>query len=349
MGIERLSANPLLRPEDVPARAEGREVLCTLNPGAVRLGEEILLLVRIGERPGGDPRYLNYLYFDPDAGEEKVEHIARDDPALDASDPRLCLYKGRVVLTSLSYLRVARSTDGVRFTFDPQPAIVPSTPYDMFGCEDPRITGIEGRYYVVYTAVSDKGVAAAMAITEDFRRFEKFDRLIFPPYQKDVALFPQKVGGLYACRHRPYATMFNPASIWTAYSPDLHCWGHHAMTLAPVPGTWEGQRLGCGAQPLPTDHGWLEIYHAVDESGRYCLGAMLSDLDRPERVIGRSRRPVLEPEADYERAGVYADCVFANGIVAEADGTLRIYYGAADRICAGAVTTVAEMVHAARS
>jgi predicted GH43/DUF377 family glycosyl hydrolase len=253
-----------------------------------------------------------------------------------------------MLLATMSHLRVARSRDGVRFTMDAAPAIYPSTPYETYGCEDPRIVGVGGRYLITYTAVSNRGVTVALASTEDFVSFERHG-VIFPPYQKDVAIFPERVGGLYACRHRPYMSEFNPASIWTAYSPDLVSWGRHAMTHAPTAGTWEAGRVGCGAPPIRTDEGWLELYHACDAAGRYCLGAMLSDLDRPERVIAHSRRPVLEPMADYEAVGIYGQCVFSNGVVADGDGTLTVYYGAADKVCAAALTSVAEMIDAAKS
>ena len=116
-----------------------------------------------------------------------------------------------------------------------------------------------------------------------------------------------------------------------------------------MPNTWESDRVGAGAPPIRTDEGWLEIYHAADANGRYALGAMLSDLDRPEVIRSRSDRPVLEPVEPYEQAGVYANCVFSNGVLAEPDGRLTIYYGAADAICAAALTTVEEMVAAAEN
>ena len=100
--------------------------------------------------------------------------------------------------------------------------------------------------------------------------------------------------------------------------------------------------------PIRTDAGWLEIYHAADSAGRYHLGAMLSDLDHPERLITRGRSPGMEPRMDYELAGVYGNCVFSNGLVVAGDGTMIVYYGAADSICAGAVTTVDEMIAAAK-
>jgi len=345
--LERLESNPLLTPEDVKPTQKGLRILCTLNPAAVRFGDEVLLLVRVGERAPDEDDCVTYLRFDADSGELKTERIARDDDDLDCSDPRGYFYRGRMLLTSLSHLRVARSRDGEHFTFDDQPAIFPTTPYEAYGCEDARITFIDGRYLVTYTAVSDRGVTVAMASTEDFVTFRKHG-LIFPPYQKDVCIFPRKVRGSYVCRHRPFKSEFNAACIWTAYSQDLMGWGHHEMTLAPAPGTWEADRVGAGAPPVWTEEGWLEIYHAADAAGRYALGAMLSDLEHPERVISRSSRPVLVPEADYERTGVYRDVVFCNGLVADEDGTLWVYYGAADRVCAAAVTSVQEMVAAAK-
>ncbi|HUS92731.1 MAG TPA: glycoside hydrolase family 130 protein [Phycisphaerae bacterium] len=346
--LKRLDANPLLTPDDLAPTRDGLEVMCTLNPGAVRFGDETLLLVRVGERAPNEPGYVCYVRYDPDAGETTVCRIAEDDPDLEVTDARGYFLRGRMLLTSMSHLRLARSTDGVHFRFDPQPAIYPATPYEAYGCEDPRVTFLDGQYLITYTAVSDRGVAVALAATTDFVRFERLG-VIFPPYQKDVCIFPEKVRGLYVCRHRPYKSEFNPASIWTAYSPDLLSWGRHERTLAPTPGTWEAERVGCGAPPIRTDDGWLEIYHAADATGRYHLGAMLSDAEHPERVLTRSRRPVMGPEADYELKGVYGNCVFSNGLIVEDDGTMTVYYGAADRICAAAVTTVAEILAAARN
>jgi len=348
--MKRFDENPLLTPRDVRPTQDGLEVLCTLNPAAVRFGGQVLLLVRVGESPPAEAACASYLYFDADAGRTRIGRVSRDDADFKPVDNRKFFYRGRMRLTSMSHLRVARSTDGLAgraFKFDPQPALFPATPYESYGCEDARITMIDGRYYITYTAVSDRGVAVALASTEDFRSFARHG-LIFPPFQKDVAIFPEKVGGMYVCRHRPHQSDFNDACIWTAHSPDLLSWGRHEMTLAPRPGTWEAGRVGCGAPPIKTNEGWLEIYHAADGNGRYCLGAMLSDLERPQRVVCRGGMPVLEPQAEYELAGVYGNCVFSNGLIAAADGTLTVYYGAADRVSAAAVTTLGEMLAAAR-
>jgi len=347
MKLIRLDTNPILRPEDLDPPGDGLEILCTLNPAAVRFDGEILLLVRVGQRAIPAEDHVSYLYYNAETGAREVHRIPKDDPDLTTRDGRGCYYRGRMVLSSLSHLHVARSRDGRNFAFDPAPAIVPTTRYEAYGCEDARITFINGRYYITYTAVSEHGVTVMMASTEDFVSFEKHG-LIFPPYQKDVVIFPRRIRGMYVCRHRPYGSKFNDPCIWTAWSPDLLSWGAHEMTLAPIPDTWASQRLGCGGVPIETPHGWLEIFHAADGEGRYCLGAMLSDLDNPQKVIAHSTDPVLEPEMPYELHGVFANCVFSNGLIADDDGTLTVYYGAADRICAAALSTVDEMVAAAK-
>ena len=348
MAVVRSDANPILSPGDLAATREDLEVMWTLNPGAVRFEGDVLLLVRVGEKPreanDGMARVVTY---DAESDDLKTTAFRKDDPDLDAGDTRLLKYRGKYFIRSLSHLRIARSKDGRNFTFDPSPALFPSTPYESFGCEDPRIVHIDGKYFIVYSSVSERGVTISLASTEDFQIFKRHG-VIFPPYNKDVAVFPRKIRGKYVCRHRPHMSDFNDACIWTAYSPDMYCWGYHEMTLAPRPGTWEAERVGCGAPPIHTAEGWLDIYHACGDDGVYRLGAMLSDLEYPEKVIARSSRPVLEPQADYEITGIFGNAVFSNGLVADEDGTLTIYYGAADTVCAAAVTTIDEMIAVAK-
>jgi len=344
----RMGSNPILTPRDVAATHDGLEVFCTFNPAAARFGDEILLLVRVGEKPLDEPGFVSTVIYDAAAGVIRIVRIPKDDPDLDASDPRKYRYKGRALLTSMSHLRVARSRDGEHFRFDPNPAIFPATPYEAFGCEDARITRIGEVYYVTYTAVSEMGVTVALATTRDFVRFERLG-VIFPPHNKDVCIFPETIDGRYVCRHRPYKTEFNAACIWTAWSPDLVSWGDHDMTLAPRPGTWTSERVGAGAPPIRTEEGWLEVFHGCDENRRYCLGAMLSDLHQPQRVIACSTRPVLEPLEPYETTGVFDNVVFSNGLVVDDDGRLIVYYGAGDGVCAAATSSVDEMIAAAKS
>ena len=344
--LNRLLENPLLAPSDVEPTRDDLHVLCTLNPGTARYENETILLVRVGERVTQQAGYVSYIYFDEDSQDLKVGHYSRKDPKLSCPDGRLYHYDGKMVLTSMSHLRVARSSDGINFKFDDQPAIYPANAYEAYGCEDPRITKLGDTFYITYTAVSGRGVTVALVSTKDFITFRRHG-IIFPPYQKDVVIFPEKIQGKFVCRHRPYKSEFNQACIWTAYSPDLFSWGFHDLTLSPRADTWDSERVGCGGVPIKTEQGWLEIYHASDNSGKYHLGAMLSDLEEPHKVIARGDTPVFEPQAEYELDGIYGNCVFTNGLIAEPDGELKIYYGAADRICACALTTIDEMIAAA--
>lgn len=348
--FNRLKHNPLLTPASLASTRADFEVLCTFNPGAVRCGKEIILLVRVAERPVPEPGEVATAFFDPDKGQMEVLRVKLDDPDLRYNDPRCFSYKGRNYLTSVSHLRVARSMDGDNFAFAPEPAIFPCTENETFGIEDPRVTEIGGTYYIAASVISDRGVAVALFATTDFRSFNRLS-IMFTTHNKDVCIFPEKVRGMYVCRHRPEASMNTKPSIWTAYSPDLECWGRNQFTMGPRPGpdSWEIGRIGCGAPPVKTPEGWLEIYHGASAKGRYCLGAMLSDLDEPHRLISRSDKPVLGPEMPYEMQGLYGNCIFSNGLVADPDGRLTVYYGAADTVCAGAVSTVEEMVLAAKN
>jgi predicted GH43/DUF377 family glycosyl hydrolase len=103
---------------------------------------------------------------------------------------------------------------------------------------------------------------------------------------------------------------------------------------------WDSERVGCGAAPIRTARGWLELYHASDENTRYCTGALLLDLERPWKVIARSREPFLFPEAPYETQGFMPNVVFHNGLTDNGDGTLTLYYGAADDKTCGAIVSI---------
>src|SRR5690606_27672755 len=101
---------------------------------------------------------------------------------------------------------------------------------------------------------------------------------------------------------------------------------------------------GGGAVPIKTPKGWLEIYHGADEQQRYTLGLLLAELDAPERVIARSKQPILSPDAPYEREGFFGNVVFTCGALAEPDGRVIIYYGAADEKIAAAETTLDDLL-----
>jgi predicted GH43/DUF377 family glycosyl hydrolase len=339
----RFPENPLLTPASFEALGEDHAIIGVFNAGVVRLGAETLLLVRVAERPGPLRRdQVEAWYFDADREEMQKRVFAREDPALDLSDPRLIVTPEAIYLTSLSYLRVARSRDARTFRLDAGVLLRPERAWEAFGLEDPRITRIGDTCYIQYVGVSRQGICTCLAATRDFRRVERLG-IIFGPENKDVAIFPERIEGRYYALHRPTSPFSLKNEMWIAESPDLVCWGRHRHCLGLRPGHWDGCRIGAGAPPLRIEQGWLAIYHGADQDERYCLGAALLDAREPWRVLARSARPILKPEADYECRGFFGRVVFTCGALQEGD-RIRIYYGAADTCMAGAEIPLAEIL-----
>lgn len=247
-----------------------------------------------------------------------------------------------------SHFCVARSKNGVdNWEIDPEPTLLPDPerhPEELWGIEDPRITYVPEleKYAVVYTAYSRSGPAVALALTQDFRHFERCG-VIMPPEDKDAALLPRRIRDRWALIHRPVGPM--GAHIWVSYSPDLTHWGEQKLVLETRRGGWwDSERIGLSPPPLETPEGWLMIYHGVRRtvSGAiYRLGLALLDREKPEKCLLRGDEWVFGPEEPYERFGDVNNVVFPCGYVLEPDGdTLRLYYGAADTCIALATGSV---------
>ncbi len=311
------------------------------NPAAIRHEGEVVLLLRVAEAPRDVPNgSVAAAIYDAQTGRVEIKRWVRHAQEVDVSDPRMLVADGRTWLTSISHLRVARSRDGIQFDVEPEPALSPATAYESFGVEDPRITLIDGTYWINYTAVSPYGIATALASTKDFKAFERHG-IIFPPNNRDVTIFPERIGGRFRALHRPMPSGgggLGEVAIWSASSSDMISWGNHQLVATARSGSWDDSKIGGGAVPFRVRSegvdGWLAVYHGVTKaSGAYSLGALLLDANDPTRVIARSRDPILAPEATYERSGFYGGVVFTCGLLAEED-SVRIYYGAADGVTA---------------
>ncbi|WP_052339383.1 glycoside hydrolase family 130 protein [Gorillibacterium massiliense] len=341
MALTRSELNPILTCRDVPPSRKGWEVIGVFNAGVARLKDEVVLLLRVAERPL--PReadvYLTPLY-NPETNEMEVCRIPRE--GADLSDPRVVKTPEQNYLTSISHIRVARSRDGIRFEVEAVPALEPATEYEAYGIEDPRITPLEGGFIITYSAVSSLGITVPLVYTEDFRSFERRG-LIFHPDNKDVVLFPEKIGGSYYALHRPSASHYAKPDMWLAESPDLEHWGRHRHIAGVRSGMWDDTRIGASAVPIRTEHGWLELYHGADTRNRYCMGAMLFDLDEPWKLVARCGHPFMEPEANYETEGFFGNVVFSCGAFLEGE-TIRLYYGAADSCVAYAEVPLVDVM-----
>ncbi|MCL6518222.1 MAG: glycoside hydrolase family 130 protein [Armatimonadetes bacterium] len=345
MKIVRYPENPLITPKDVPPSRSDFEVACAFNAGVAEYKDEIILLLRVAERAVGDENTVRVptLKCEDESTCIEILEFNRNDPNADFSDPRVIRTSEQVFLTTISHLRIARSKDGRRFTADAKPAIFPDRPSEVYGVEDPRITEIDGLYYIAYKSVSPTGICTSLAVTQDFEHFEK-KGIIFCPENLDVCIFPEKIGGKYVALHRPVPRYIGTPNIWLAHSHDLLHWGDHRFLLGVQRGSWDSGRVGGGAIPIRTEHGWLEIYHAATENHYYCLGALLLDLDKPYKILAKSIEPIMRPEAPYETQGFMPNVVFTCGALTRGD-TLSIYYGAADTVVAGADVSISDILN----
>ena len=337
----RCPANPLLTARDVKPTRPDFVVEGIFNCGAAKYQGEYLLLCRVAESvKSPDSDTLCFPVIKTANGQAVFDTVSlkkSEHPDYDFSDPRtVAVYRGGqrqvIWLTSLSHLRLARSQDGIHFQLDDHPSILPSADTECWGMEDPRISCIDGLYCINYTAVCPNGAATALITTRDFQTFTRRG-LIFLPENKDVALFPEKLGGKYFAFNRPVPFSIGTPDIWLSESEDLLHWGGHRHFCGVSSAGWENGRIGGGAPPFRTEKGWVKIYHAADHNQRYCLGALLLDGSDPSRILAKSKVPLLEPETDYERTGFFGEVVFTCGCLYE-DGVVKLYYGAADdKIC----------------
>ncbi|HSE48242.1 MAG TPA: hypothetical protein VLA96_03440 [Terriglobales bacterium] len=253
----------------------------------------------------------------------------------DGSTLLLCRVEDR---RGLSHLCAARSANGVDgWQIDAEPTLLPDIanhPEEIWGIEDPRITFVPEleQYVVTYTSFARGGPGVSLALTKDFRTFERFG-VVMSPEDKDAALLPRRIGGRWALIHRPMTTL--GVHMWVSYSPDLRYWGEHKLMLqARRGGWWDANKIGLSPPPIETPRGWLVLYHGVRHTASgalYRLGLALFDLEEPQKCLLRGEEWIFGPEAEYERRGDVRDVVFPCGYTLGADGdAINLYYGAAD-------------------
>ncbi len=236
-------------------------------------------------------------------------------------------------------LHVAMSEDGIHFSVNPEPIEIPGTDEELVWEKhryDPRVTHLEGAFYITYCAQTmAETVRIGMARTTDFKSFERFPHQTLP-WSRNCALFPEKIRGRYARVERPMSG--NDAVNFVSYSPDLIHWGDSRPINLRIE-TWMREKWGPGPTPIKTDKGWLLIIHGVWFAANvvYRLGVVLLDLEDPSVVVGQCPEFILTPREYYERCGEVPNVVFSNGAIPEPDGTVKVYYGAADT-CIGLAT-----------
>ncbi len=308
-----------------------------------------VLLKELLAKPESRPtlkRYTKNPILEPVAEHTWEKKAVFNPAAIDEAGTVRILYRA-MGDDDTSVLGYAESRNAFRITERlPDPVYVPRAPFETkrsggnSGCEDPRLTRFDDTYYMLYTAVdaaTPPRVALSTIPADDFlnRRFERFTDpvLISPPGidDKDACLFPEKINGQYVILHRIQPSIdinfvssldFDGATTWLVHNPFIF----------PRPGFWDSKKIGINTAPIKTRAGWLILYHGVSlHDGEYRVGALLLDLNHPEKVIGRSLHPLFEPEKEFERNGIVPNVVFPCGAIVR-DNTLITYYGGADRV-----------------
>ena len=276
------------------------------------------------------------------------------------------------------YFGLAVSSDGYRFErVSDEPVIGPSVEgFDGSTIQDPRMVKMGEWYYITYAArhfpfgqfwapneeqyrppvcpddfprfLRKNATNTGLLLTKDFKTFIRAGRLTDPLLDdRDVVLFPEKVGGKYVMMHRPLEWVgkkygVTQASAWISTAKDLLGF-RRSKLLIKARYDWEAGKLGVNTPPIKTEHGWLTLYHAVGADKYYRLGALLLDLEDPSKVLHRTPEWIMQSEAEYEIEGYYRGCVFPCGKVVIGE-TLFVYYGAADKYVCLATCPLGELV-----
>ncbi len=265
------------------------------------------------------------------------------------NDKYIMLFRSHLA-TGRSIIGIAQSDDGFNFTVRPEPFMTPAKQesfkqYEEYGVEDPRITPLDGAFYITYSAYSRHGVRIGLAKTSDFQTIERITFITQADYRNTV-IFPEKINGKYVKLDRPHSDI-SPWSIWLSYSPDLIHWGDSKIVMKPMQYHWDEMKIGPGAPPVKTAKGWLNIYHGVFPTMDGCiyrLGAALHKLDDPSQIIGVADRWILQPQDQWELIGYVHNVVFCCGAVPEDDGTLKLYWGGADNVMCAGTAIIDELV-----
>ncbi|SDR97174.1 glycoside hydrolase family 130 protein [Microlunatus soli] len=261
-------------------------------------------------------------------------------------------------------LGLARSSDGVDWTVDPEPIVTieqarqwfADSHHPRFGADeisrvyDPRITVLDDQIHLTVAMDTRHGILGAILRTDDFRRFELISLSV--PDNRNMVLFPERIGDRYYRLERPFSIYGRGApeafDLWSSSSPDLTHWGNSRLVLGSEEVPYANSKIGPAAPPIRTPAGWLAAIHAVHKDDdqllnawgdqqwtkAYHAGLALLDLDDPQRLIGISRQPLLTPEPPYETDGFRGSVIFPCAMIAEDSGEVKIYYGAADTVVA---------------
>ena len=256
-----------------------------------------------------------------------------------------------------STIGYAQSKDGIHIDYrSPNPIYTPREPFEQklipggnSGTEDPRLTQIGDKIYMLYTAFDGKNpprVALTWIKVKDFlaQKWNWSKATTVSPHDfddKDSALFPEKFKGKYLIIHRigddVDLAFVSDLELKTEKELEEYRW------LPTRKGMWDSKKVGVAAPPIKTQEGWLVLYHGVSEDNVYRLGAVLCDIKDPTKITARTDEPIFEPETTYEKKGEAPNVVFPCGAVLIGN-KIFIYYGGADKVVGVATAPLATLL-----
>lgn len=223
--------------------------------------------------------------------------------------------------------------------------IFPFSPNESNGIEDARfvmLTEDDGStmYYATYTAYNGRQILPQLIETKDFLNFRVLTLNGDAVQNKGMALFPRRIHGRYAMLSRQ-----DEENLFIMFSDNPHHWNDPELLLRPAE-TWESVKVGNCGSPIETKDGWLVITHGVGPMRKYCIGAVLLDLDNPAKVIGRLKEPLLSPDVN-EREGYVPNVVYSCGSLVFGD-RLILPYAMSDKATAIASVPIETVLAALR-
>lgn len=242
----------------------------------------------------------------------------------------------------ISSVGYAVSQDGLTWNRLENPVLVPHNGREDYrGIEDPRVTPLDDRFYMCYTAYGENGNYPMIAVSDNLIRWEDVAPLE-KTENKDHVLFPEKIGGRYAILHR------RRPHIWIAFSDDLVNWTDHTIIMSPRPDCdWDSKSIGANGVPIKTEYGWLLFYHGYGPEHIYRQSIALLDLENPAKVLNRPRSFVMEPTETWEIRGDVPNVIFSCANIVVGDD-LYFYYAGADRVVGLATAPFSDVVEYAR-
>ncbi|CAB5111194.1 FIG01423360: glycoside hydrolase [Olavius algarvensis associated proteobacterium Delta 3] len=189
--------------------------------------------------------------------------------------------------------------------------IFPVSKNESRGIEDARFVqffdnGQAPAYYATYTAYNGLTILPQLIETKDFITFHILTLNGKAVQNKGMALFPRKIGDRYAMLSRQ-----DGENNRIMFSDNIHFWQESQIIQEPEY-PWEFIQIGNCGSPLETSDGWIVLTHGVGPMRRYCIGAILLDLDNPTKVIARLDEPLLAPH-EKEREGYVPNVVYSCG------------------------------------